>query len=198
MLKGIYKPISQIISTIIICVFCLIVGTKISIVNTSDIEEIEKKENYHVSNLYEYKPESTGVEADPIEVETIIQEDSPVYTNRWSITEITQEEKDLLAKVLYLEAHNTGIEGCQKVAVVIFNRYLNGKFFGGNLPCITSVLSAPGQFTTYKKASTDISFSATDQEYSAIESVLKEEVSEDILNMSSVYFNGDGRQNYFW
>ena len=44
------------------------------------------------------------------------------YLNRWGITSISEEEKDLLARVLYLEGHNTGLEGCQKIAVVVFNR----------------------------------------------------------------------------
>lgn len=112
------------------------------------------------------------------------------YTNRWGITYISDEERNLLARVLYLEGHNTGLEGCQKIAVVVFNRVnKKGK-------TITEILSAPGQFSVYR-AATNPESPATEQEYLAIESVLTGNVSAEIYNAPWLYFNGNGHQNFF-
>ena len=112
------------------------------------------------------------------------------YLNRWGITSISDEERNLLARVLYLEGHNTGLEGCQKIAVVVFNRVnKKGK-------TITEILSAPGQFSVYR-AATNPESPVTEQEYLAIESVLTGDVSAEIYNAPWLYFNGNGHQNFF-
>lgn len=112
------------------------------------------------------------------------------YLNRWGITSISEEEKGLLARVIYLEGHNTGLEGCQKIAVVVFNRVnKKGK-------TITEILSAPGQFSVYQ-AATNPESPVTEQEYLAIESVLTGNVSAEIYNANWLYFNGNGHQNFF-
>lgn len=126
-------------------------------------------------------------EIQEIKAPTIIPEG---YTNRWGITSVSDEERDLLARVLFLEGHNTGLEGCQKITVVVFNRVIKkGK-------TITEILSAPGQFSVYQTA-TNPESPVTKQEYLAIESVLTGNVSAEIYNAPWLYFNGNGHQNFF-
>lgn len=84
--------------------------------------------------------------------------------NRWGIT-LTEAEKKMLAQITYLEAGDQSDVGEQAVIVVIFNR-MKSSYYKGSLQ---SVLSSPGQFTTWKFRSRAKEGS---REYKNIETVL--------------------------
>lgn len=67
--------------------------------------------------------------------------------NRWGIS-LTEEEKSLLAKIVYHEAGNQTAndnKGKKAVIAVVLNRMVDGRF-GGTI--LSDVLFAKGQFTT--------------------------------------------------
>jgi hypothetical protein len=63
-----------------------------------------------------------------------------------TIQNLTQEEKELICKITYREAGNQPIEGQRAVMEVILNR-LNSDEWPDD---IKTILSTPGQFTTWK------------------------------------------------
>jgi N-acetylmuramoyl-L-alanine amidase len=99
--------------------------------------------------------------------------------NRWGI-EFNTDEKDLLAQILWLEARGESQTGREAVVEVIFNRMISGDF-GSD---VYSVLSSPGQFTSWKNRN---SATPTVDEYQAIESVLNGGTY--IMNTDYVYFS---------
>ena len=119
---------------------------------------------------------------------------APGYTNRWGIEFLSDEERLLLAQCIYSEGHNTGLEGCAKIAVVIFNRFYKGNWCGNQPNSISAVISAPDQFSVYPMCT---GITPTEQEYKAIELVLTGKIGEEIYNGEWLSFNGDGYRNYF-
>ena len=92
---------------------------------------------------------------------------------------LSEDDIDLLAKIVYLEAGNQSITGQRAVVEVIFNRILDERF-----PCtLSEVIFAPGQFATVKNLSMAI---PGEKEYSAIEDTLTE--TTPILSQDVVYF----------
>lgn len=59
---------------------------------------------------------------------------------------LTQEERDLLASIVWLESRGEPFEGQQAVAEVVFNRMISGKFS----ETLTGTIMAEGQFRTAK------------------------------------------------
>ncbi|MDO5292439.1 MAG: cell wall hydrolase [bacterium] len=107
--------------------------------------------------------------------------------NRWGIT-LTAAEKKLLAQITYLEAGDQSDVGEQAVIVVIFNRMKNSYFKGS----LTHVLSARGQFTTWKYRNRA---KPTSREYKNIETVLSGKSKAN--NWKYLYFNmGHGKFKY--
>ena len=178
--------IKQIVGVLSLCAIALMCSDQSKVTQNYDVygarQEVVRKP------IYTEQPD--------ILVETISETDG--YDNRWGITHIDNETKDILAKLVYLEGNVTGLEGCQKIVVVILNRYADGRFFGGQEASIMSVMSAPRQFGPYWRAANDPSVIATEQEYNAIETVLTGNVDDVIYNAEWLYFNGDGKMNYFW
>ena len=111
-------------------------------------------------------------------------EEALQYENRWDIT-LTEEEIDTLAKIVYLEAGNQNDVGQQLVVVVIFNRMKDGRFGDG----LTGVLSAKGQFSTWKNRN---SAKPTEKEYENILAVLHSETEDWVGNTQYLYFNSLG------
>ena len=178
--------IKRIVGVLSLCAIALICSDQSKVTQNYDVygtrQEVVRKP------IYTEQPD--------ILVEIISETDG--YDNRWGITHIDNETKDILAKLVYLEGNITGLEGCQKIVVVILNRYTDGRFFGGQEASIMSVMSAPRQFGPYWRAANDQSVIATEQEYNAIETVLTGDVDDVIYNAEWLYFNGDGKMNYFW
>jgi hypothetical protein len=72
----------------------------------------------------------------------IYTEEKPDSESRYAEIVLTREERQLLAKVIWLEARGESPEGQQAVAEVIFNRMVSDNF-GDTL---SSVIFADGQF----------------------------------------------------
>ncbi|MDO5292436.1 MAG: cell wall hydrolase [bacterium] len=107
--------------------------------------------------------------------------------NRWGIS-LTQSEKKLLAQITYLEAGDQSDLGEQAVIVVIFNRMKNSEYKGS----LQSVLSRPGQFTTWKNRNRA---NPGKREYKNIEVVLSGQSKAN--DWKYLYFNmGHGKFKY--
>ena len=76
------------------------------------------------------------------------QNEKEVILNPYAtiINSLTQEEKELICRITYLEAGNQCIEGQRAVIEVILNRMIGMKWPN----TVESVLSAPGQFSTWR------------------------------------------------
>ena len=72
----------------------------------------------------------------------IYTEEQVVVETRYPDVELTREEKQLLAKLIWLEARGESAEGQQAVAEVVLNRLVSGKY-GSTL---AQVIYAEGQF----------------------------------------------------
>ncbi|MGN0444203.1 MAG: cell wall hydrolase [Acutalibacteraceae bacterium] len=76
--------------------------------------------------------------------ETVILTTTDGYINRFSDIKLTNSEKKLIAKTIYLEARGESEEGQRAVCEVIFNR-IKCKYFPDNAK---DVIYEEGQFTT--------------------------------------------------
>lgn len=92
---------------------------------------------------------------------------------------MTEDERELLAKIIYLEAGNQSITGQRAVAEVVFNRMLDDRF----PQTLSEVIFAPGQFTT---AAYINSAKPNEEQYTAISMTLEE--TTPILPSGVVYF----------
>ena len=106
------------------------------------------------------------------------------YQNRWEVT-LTEEEIDVLAKILWLEARGEDDIGQQLVVITVLNRMQDGRFGDG----LTGVLSAPGQFSTWQSRD---SAKPTPREYNNILAVLHGQVDSGIYFARFLYFNNAG------
>ena len=84
---------------------------------------------------------------------------------RYAGVELTEEEIDMMAKLICMEAQSEPFEGQQAIAEVIFNRLVAGNFQSS----VTSVIQAEGQF---KSADRLCLAKATHIQYKAIERAL--------------------------
>ena len=107
-------------------------------------------------------------------------------SNRWGI-ELTDEEIDMLAEIMYLESHTESDESMIASIEVIFNRMVHEQFPN----TLEEVLSQtnPVQFTTWKNRHLA---EPTDKEYRLINAVLYGET--EVLAKEYVYF-GRSKQN---
>lgn len=135
-------------------------------------------------------PKAQYPEAKPQEVvvEEIKKEEQPVG-NRWGI-KLSDYEKDLLAKIVWLESGNQSNDGQQAVITVILNRVISNDFPNS----VEAVLSQknPTQFTTWSKLN-----SATPEQknYDNINAVLKGDGNSYVTGNNWLYFNGVGPES---
>lgn len=92
---------------------------------------------------------------------------------------ITDKEKDLLAKILWLEAGNQSVLGQRAVVEVVFNRVVDQRFPDN----VSDVLHQKGQFTSMKRLA---KATPTQTQYDVIDLVLQEVVP--LLPADTVYF----------
>ena len=104
------------------------------------------------------------------------------YQNRWGITALTDEEKELLARILWLEARGEPETGREAVVEVIFNRIASASFPGS----VYEVLSQrnPVQFSSWKDRE---KAAPGEAEYQTIENVLNGNTA--ILRNDTLYFS---------
>lgn len=100
--------------------------------------------------------------------------------NRWGI-DLAEDEVQLLAQIVYLEAGIDSMEGKEAVIESIFNRMVFSDSYQGDL---YSVLSRQGQYATWISRN---NANPGEEEYLAIERVLKGATY--ILDYNYVYFS---------
>jgi len=106
--------------------------------------------------------------------------------NRWNIT-LTNDEIDLLAKIVWIESRGEEDKGQRSVIEVIFNRMIYEQEFKGTLE---EVVSQDGQFSSWGDRETA---EPTKKEYKNIKKVLDGET--DIFDFDTVYFSTEPRNN---
>ena len=111
------------------------------------------------------------------EVPFIYTEEKPEADPRYNV-ELTWEEQQLLAKIIWLEARGESKEGQQAVAEVVLNRLASGEF-GDSL---SAVIYGEGQFRTTPFLDTAEAWQA---QYEAIDAALE---GPNILPMDVMYF----------
>ena len=110
------------------------------------IEEEEKKQQIQ-EKKEEVKKEEPKIEQ---KIEEIIVQNNSINNYGVIINSLTEQDKELICRVVYLEAGNQCLEGQRAVIEVILNRVCGAKWPN----TVTEVLSAPRQFSTWKNIST--------------------------------------------
>jgi hypothetical protein len=105
--------------------------------------------------------------------------------NRWNVV-LTNDEIDLLAKIVWIESRGESNRGQRGVIEVVFNRMIHNEFKG----TLYEVLSQKGQFCSWSDRN---NADPTDKEYKNIRKVL--EGKTDILDFNTVYFSTSPRNN---
>lgn len=111
----------------------------------------------------------TGILIDPpLEVDDDLAEYQYEYPSddceiSWKL-ELTDEDIDLIAKIIYLEGRGEPYECQLAICSVIFNRYFSGRY-----KSISDVIFEPNQFTTSKYVESTI---ASQQQYDVINDLL--------------------------
>lgn len=115
-------------------------------------------------------------------IEIIIEEPitESICKNRWGIT-LTEDEINLLGRIVMLESGGEGNKGQQAVVEVIFNRMIEDDFKGS----LYEVLSAKGQFSTWKNRNSNAA-NPSERVMTNIHKVLNGETN--ILPFKTVYF----------
>jgi len=138
------------IGSALIAILCLILSQTVFGITISDLNQVEQMiaeqavDNYMVCGLTEAEAVA--------QVEAVINEQIeaqiPVRVgNRWNV-EITDHEKELISRMVYLESGNQTQNdslGKKAVVAVVLNRMIDGRFGGTS---VEDVLFAEGQFHT--------------------------------------------------
>ena len=157
--------------------------SELSFTTEKENEVSFEKNDTNLVQLYNNEEEVIEVEPDFAESEeteaTEVTEEA-VYQNRWEI-QLTEEEIDLLAKILWVEARGESETGQKAVVEVVFNRMISEEFPN----TLYDVLSQkkPVQFASWKLRE---KAKPTEKEYSSIYAVLNGETS--IVREDTVYF----------
>lgn len=102
--------------------------------------------------------------------------------------EITEDERELIARVIYLEARGEPTEGQQAVAEVILNRVAADNFPGS----VEDVIYQEGQFST---ASAIPEAAPGEAQYAAVDAAM---YGDPVLPMNVVYFSREGENDDVW
>lgn len=170
-----------------------LVLSKYSFTTESDEKaSIKRNETTIVATPGEVIPETAEPElavieeTEEIEAETEIKEteeiiETEIYENRWGIT-LTEEEIDLLARIVWLESNAESDMGQQAVVEVVFNR-MASELYPNTLYDVLSQKN-PVQFCSWKNR--DIA-RPTEKEYQNIKEVLSGNTN--ILRNDTLYFS---------
>lgn len=165
---------------IIVIFIIIIVASTINMVTTKEpkisnpekVEQsIEEKTVKEEVEIEEEKVETTPQTKKTIPTPQVIEqpeeitEPSPTETSTEYIYNITSEEREMLAKLIFLEANTESLE-CQKAVVSVIINRLNSGYWGNTLH---SVVYAKNQFTP---ASRIPYTTATTTNYEAVDYVL--------------------------
>lgn len=136
-----------------------------------------EKNDTNLVKLYNSETEAIEVKVDFEETE---EQEEQEYQNRWGI-QLTEEEIDLLAKILWVEARGESEAGQKAVVEVVFNRMVSEEF----PDTLYDVLSQkkPVQFASWKLRD---KAEPTEKEYTSIYAVLNGETC--VVREDTVYF----------
>lgn len=171
---------------------CRILSENSFTAESGENTSIEKNEIYRVAVAEEsafdeaIQPNVTKMqqlEAAAETEESVVEAEAETteYNNRWNIT-LTEEEIDLLARIVWLESCGEPVEGQQAVVEVIFNR-MASELYPDTLYDVLSQKN-PVQFCSWKNR--DIA-KPTDKEYQSIYEVLNGNTN--ILRNDTLYFS---------
>lgn len=153
--------------------------------DTASVEQlVGKLENADFSTVSTVEPVAGGK---PEQV-TEEAEAAPQRNERYREIEVTGEDRDLMAKVIFLEAGNQCFEGQQAVAEVIFNRVLHSGF----PETVNEVLWQKGQFAVMPNIGVA---EPTQTQYDAIEAAL---YGETVLDLDVVFFARAPENDRIW
>ncbi len=173
--KTVYRGL---ITCVIICVLCALIS--IASVILIYVKPHEVKVNVeqppYVSDDVFLALSAEKIIEEPIVIEE--EEEVPAKTNRYSELEITEEDRELLARIVYLEARGQSFSGQRAVVEVVLNRVLDSRF----PDTVYEVLYAPGQFTPAKSIA---STTPTETQYEVVDCVIDE---TPITTENTVYF----------
>jgi spore germination cell wall hydrolase CwlJ-like protein len=170
--KTIYRGI---IACIIICILCTLFNIASIIFMHTELKQ--KEDTITISETtFALSAEKIIEEPITLESEGLIEEEEK--TNRYSELDITDEDIELLARIVYLEARGQSFSGQRAVAEVVLNRVLDSRF----PDTVYDVLYAKGQFTPAKYIS---STTPTETQYEVVECVLNE---TPITTENTIYF----------
>lgn len=148
----------------------------------------EKEPETEIPQENSEEPETETPQESSGEPETEIPQESSEETveaetcrNRWNIT-LTNEETNLLAKILWLEAQGEPVEGQQAVVEVVFNR-MASDLYPNTLYEVLSQ-SNPVQFCSWKNRDRAM---PTEKEYQSIDDVLSGKTA--LLRNDTMYFS---------
>ena len=108
-----------------------------------------------------------------------LTEIQPQFQNRWGIS-LSEEEKNTLAKILWLEARGESYDGQVAVVEVVFNRIIDNEYPN----TLWEVISQPSHFSSYPIINTA---HPEQTQYQVIEDVLNGK--SNILSKGVVYFS---------
>jgi N-acetylmuramoyl-L-alanine amidase len=128
---------------------------------------------------------TTSAVKDKAKVKKEELKEEPEAKNKWNI-ELTEDEIELLAKIVWVESRGESSKGQRGVVEVVLNRMKHWAFKGS----LEDVLSASGQFASWKLRN---NAKPTKKEYKNIKKVLNGET--DITSLNTVYFSTKSRNN---
>lgn len=173
--KTVYRGL---ITCVIICVLCALISVASVVliyVKPHEVKVNVEQPSYVSDDIFLALSAEKIVE-EPIVIEE--EEETPAKTNRYSELEITEEDRELLARIVYLEARGQSFSGQRAVAEVVLNRVLDSRF----PDTVYEVLYAPGQFTPAKSIA---STTPTETQYEVVDCVINE---TPITTENTVYF----------
>ena len=151
------------------------------------IDIIEGQSRMNAVEYNDFIVEQTG-EQTPIYIEEQVQEQIPAAYQEIAEV-ITDDEIEMLARLLYLEARNQSEEGQRAVIEVVFNRVLSDEFPN----TIHGVVYAKNQFSPAHLISTT---TPTEVQYEIVHKVLTD--PEAVLDRGVVFFSRKQYNDYIY
>lgn len=175
--KTVYRGL---ITCVIVCVLCALISiASVVLIYVKPHEvAVNVEQPSYVSDDIFLALSAEKIIEEPIVLEKEIKTEESAKTNRYSELEITEEDKELLARIVYLEARGQSFSGQRAVAEVVLNRVLDSRF----PDTVYEVLYAPGQFTPAKSIA---STTPTETQYEVVDCVINE---TPITTENTVYF----------
>lgn len=173
--KTVYRGL---ITCVVICVLCALISVASVVliyVKPHEVKVNVEQPSYVSDDIFLALSAEKIIE-EPIVIEE--EEEISAKTNRYSELEITEEDRELLARIVYLEARGQSFSGQRAVVEVVLNRVLDSRF----PDTVYEVLYAPGQFTPAKSIA---STTPTETQYEVVDCVINE---TPITTENTVYF----------